>query len=109
QAGVGDGVEGGEGWLSRRGFLLKMLGLAAGALGIAALFPIRSLGPSPGKSLFRTKWRRGSLVVDEQGEPVGIHTLDVGGALTVFPQGHVDVADSQTILIRLSHEAVLTH
>ena len=76
-----------RGWLSRRGFLLKMLGLAGGAIGIAALFPIRSLGPNPGQSLFRTKWRRGSLVVDEQGEPVGVDTLDVGGALTVFPQG----------------------
>ena len=108
QAAFAADFERGEGWLSRRGFLLKMLGLAAGALGIAALFPIRSLGPSPGKSLFRTKWRRGSLVVDEQGEPVGIHTLDVGGALTVFPQGHVDVEDSQTILIRLSHEDVVT-
>ena len=29
--------ERGEGWLSRRGFLVKMLGLAAGAVGIAAL------------------------------------------------------------------------
>src|SRR5262249_2803298 len=98
----------GEGWLSRRGFLLKMLGLAAGALGIAALFPIRSLGPSPGKSLFRTKWRRGSLVVDEQGEPVGIHTLDVGGAPPVSPQGPAAVEASHTILIRLSHGAVVT-
>ena len=71
--------ERGEGWLSRRGFLLKMLGLAAGAIGIAALFPIRSLGPNPGQSLFRTKWRRGSLVVDEQGEFVNVDTLSVGG------------------------------
>jgi ubiquinol-cytochrome c reductase iron-sulfur subunit len=100
--------ERGEGWLSRRGFLVKMLGLAAGAIGLAALFPIRSLGPSPGKSLFRTKWRRGSLVVNEQGKPVGVDTLEVGGALTVFPQGHVNVEDSQTILIRLSNHDVVT-
>jgi ubiquinol-cytochrome c reductase iron-sulfur subunit len=100
--------ERGEGWLSRRGFLLKMLGVAAGAIGLAALFPIRSLGPSPGNSLFRTRWRRGALVVDEQGEPVSVTTLEVGGALTVFPEGHIDVEDSQTILVRLSDRDVVT-
>jgi ubiquinol-cytochrome c reductase iron-sulfur subunit len=100
--------ERGEGWMSRRGFLVKMLGVAAGAIGLAALLPIRSLGPSPGNSLFRTKWRRNSLVVDEQGEPVTVATLEVGGAITVFPEGHIDVEDSQTILIRLSNRDVVT-
>jgi ubiquinol-cytochrome c reductase iron-sulfur subunit len=100
--------ERGEGWLSRRGFLVKVLGVAAGAIGLAALFPIRSLGPSPGRSLFRTKWRRGSLVVNEQGDPVSVDTLEVGGAITVFPEGHLEVEDSQTILIRLSTRDVVT-
>jgi ubiquinol-cytochrome c reductase iron-sulfur subunit len=101
-------LERGEGWMARRGFLVKMLGVAAGALGLAALFPIRSLGPSPGNSLRRTKWRRGSLVVDEQGEPVRVRTLEVGGVLTVFPQGHLEREDSQTLLIRISDEKVVT-
>jgi ubiquinol-cytochrome c reductase iron-sulfur subunit len=101
-------LERGEGWMARRGFLVKMLGVAAGALGIAALFPIRSLGPNPGRSLFRTKWRRGSLVVDEQGEPVRVRTLEVGGVLTVFPEGHLEREDSQTLLIRVSDEEVVT-
>ena len=100
--------ERGEGWMSRRGFLLKMLGVAGGAIGLAALLPIRSLGPSPGNSLFRTRWRRNSLVVDEQGEPVTASTLVVGGALTVFPEDHIGVEDSQTILIRLSDHDVVT-
>jgi ubiquinol-cytochrome c reductase iron-sulfur subunit len=100
--------ERGQGWLSRRGFILKMLGVAAGTIGLAALFPIRSLGPSPGNSLFRTKWRRNSLVVDEQGEPISVTTLEVGGAITVFPEGSVQVEDSQTILIRLSKQDVVT-
>jgi ubiquinol-cytochrome c reductase iron-sulfur subunit len=100
--------ERGHGWMSRRGFLVKMLGVAAGAVGLAALFPIRSLGPNPGNSLFRTKWRRNSLVVDEQGEPVTTTTLEVGGALTVFPEGSIGVEDSQTILIRLSNRDVVT-
>ncbi len=79
--------------VGRRSFL-GMLGLALGALGAAALFPIRSLGPSPGKSLFRTKWRRGSLVVGSDGSPVTVLDLPVGSVLTVFPQGFVDSADS---------------
>jgi len=101
-------LERGEGWMARRGFLVKMLGVAAGALGVAALFPLRSLGPNPGRSLFRTKWRRGSLVVDEQGEPVRVRTLEVGGVLTVFPEGHLEREDSQTLLIRVSDEKVVT-
>ena len=101
-------LERGEGWLARRGFILKMLGVAGGALGLAALFPIRSLGPNPGRSLFQTKWAKGSRVVDEQGEPVRATTLDVGGVLTVFPEGNLEVEDSQVILIRVSDEAVVT-
>ena len=100
--------ERGEGWLSRRGFLVKMLGVAAGAIGLAALLPIRSLGPSPGNSLLRTRWLRNSLVVDEQSNPVTLSTLEVGGAITVFPEGSVQVEDSQTILIRLSDQDVVT-
>ena len=100
--------ERGQGWMSRRGFIVKMLGVAAGAIGLAALLPIRSLGPNPGNSLFRTKWRRGSLVVDEQGKAVSVTTLEVGGAITVFPEGSVQVEDSQTILIRLSTNDVVT-
>ena len=101
-------LERGEGWMARRGFLVKMLGVAAGALGIAALFPIRSLGPNPGRSLFRTKWHKGALLVDEQGEPVRVRTLEVGGVLTVFPEGHLEREDSQTLLIRVSDEKVVT-
>ena len=68
-----------------------MFGAAAGALGLAALFPIASLGPRPGNSLFVTKWRKGSRVVNEQGKSVKVDDLDVGGVITVFPEGHVGV------------------
>jgi ubiquinol-cytochrome c reductase iron-sulfur subunit len=94
--------------IARRKLLARMLGAAAGALGLAALFPIASLGPRPGNSLFVTKWRRGSRVVDEQGEPVNVGDLEVGGVITVFPAGNVGAADSQTLLIRLADTAVTT-
>jgi ubiquinol-cytochrome c reductase iron-sulfur subunit len=92
---------GGEQQLVRRRFLLRMLALAGGALGVAALFPIRSLGPSPGHSLTRTKWRRGSRVVDETGRALRMGDVRLNGIVTVFPDGHVDDATSQTVLIHV--------
>lgn len=90
----------GEG-IGRRTFLGRALLAALGALGVAAVFPIRSLGPGPGKTLFRTSWRRGSRVVASDGGPVTVTDVPVGGILTVFPEGHVGEADAQTVLLRL--------
>jgi ubiquinol-cytochrome c reductase iron-sulfur subunit len=87
--------------LVRRSFLLRMLALAGGALGIAALFPINSLGPHPGNSLNHTSWSKGSRLVTADGKPVGVGALSVDGVLTVFPEGHVDDAQAQTLLINL--------
>ena len=46
--------------IARRSFLLRLLLGALGALGLAAVFPIRSLGPSPGRTLFETAWSAGA-------------------------------------------------
>jgi ubiquinol-cytochrome c reductase iron-sulfur subunit len=91
---------GGERMIARRAFLSRMLLLALGALGAALVFPIRSLGPGPKGALFRTAWRRGLRLVTPDGQPVRAEDVTPGGVLTVFPQGHTDAADSQTILIR---------
>jgi ubiquinol-cytochrome c reductase iron-sulfur subunit len=99
--------EWGEAYLERRGFLIKMLTVALGALGIAAIFPIRSLGPKPGRSLFRTAWRAGSRVVTEQGQPVMAADVPVGGVLTVFPEWHPQAADSQAVLIRMEPDQLV--
>lgn len=101
------GAETEEG-IARRRFLARMLAAAGAALGLAALFPIASLGPRPGNSLFHTKWRKRSPVVNDQGKRVNVDDLAVGGVITVFPEGHVGAANSQTILIRLSETAVTT-
>ena len=47
-----------EGVVTRRRLLVGSLLGALGALGVALLFPIRSLGPSPGNTLRRTPWLR---------------------------------------------------
>jgi ubiquinol-cytochrome c reductase iron-sulfur subunit len=92
--------------LGRRRFLVRLLGAAAAALGLAALFPIRSLGRAPGLSLFRTAWRPGTIAVDASGVPVGAEQVTVGSVLTVFPQGSPGSADSQALLIRVEEGAL---
>ena len=91
--------EQGEENLQRRGLLVK-LGLgAAGALGLAALFPIRSLGPRAGEGLKETAYRAGLRLVDDEGHPVRPRQLEAGTLLTVWPEGDEGAADSPTLLI----------
>lgn len=85
---------------SRRRLLSRLLWVAAGAFGIAALFPLRSLGPTPGRSLARTAWAPGVRVVRESGRPIRPGDLEVGGVLTVFPEGEKR-EDSATVLVRV--------
>ena len=92
----------GERIVTRRGLILKSFGLALGALGLAALAPLRSLGPRPGSLLRRTGWRPGMGAVDSDGQPVTVDSLQVGGVLTIFPANGVEPEMSQTLLIRLA-------
>lgn len=87
--------------IGRRPLLVRMLVAAAGALGVAALFPIRSLGPDPGDSLERTPWDGGRLLVNAEGVPVRATDVALDGLVTVFPDGHVGSADGQAVLIRV--------
>ena len=93
--------ERGEEAFVRRSFLLRVLGMAGGALGLAALFPINSLGPHPGDTLAHTSWKKGSRLVTPDGRPVRVGDLEADGVLTVFPEGATEDADSQTILINV--------
>jgi ubiquinol-cytochrome c reductase iron-sulfur subunit len=88
--------------MQRRRFLSRLLLAAAGALGLAAIIPIRSLGRAPGDSLFHTKWRAGSRLVDVEGNFVTQQTLEIDSFTTVFPEGAVGSADSQAVLIRVA-------
>ncbi|MGE5227830.1 MAG: ubiquinol-cytochrome c reductase iron-sulfur subunit [Planctomycetaceae bacterium] len=94
---VGAGVE----EIRRRSFLSTLLLGAAAALGLAALFPIRSLGKAPGSRLDTTQWTAGARLVDTNGELVLADTLEVGSFITVFPEGFVGSGDSQAVLIRV--------
>jgi ubiquinol-cytochrome c reductase iron-sulfur subunit len=96
-----EAMAGGVEEMSRRRLLFRLLLGAAGALGLAAIFPIRSLGRAPGASLFRTEWRAGLLLVDVDGNLVTRDTLEVDSFTTVFPEDAVGSGDSQAVLIRV--------
>jgi ubiquinol-cytochrome c reductase iron-sulfur subunit len=98
---VEEAIGAGEVFFTQRRRLLGLLTAAGGALGLAALFPIRSLGPDPGRSLETTAWEPGDRLVDEEGRPIGVGTLAVGGVLTVFPEGKQQAGDSQVMLVRV--------
>lgn len=86
--------------VTRRGVLLGALGAALGSLGLAALFPLASLGRSR-RDVAASVWRSGLRLVDEAGRPIPSDALPVGGALTAFPEGHMDQADAIVMLVRV--------
>jgi quinol---cytochrome c reductase iron-sulfur subunit len=90
--------------VTRRRLLTGSLLAAVAAIGAAAVFPIRSLGPSPGTSLERTPWRRGKRLVNEAGVAVAAAAVPFGGLVTVFPEGAVGSADGQVVLVRVHPE-----
>lgn len=99
-----DALESGVEQIERRKLLTRLLLGAFGALGLAAVFPIRSLGPAPGDTLNYSPWQSGKRLVDENGEPIPADRLDVGGVLTVFPEGAVsetDKATGQAMLVKV--------
>jgi ubiquinol-cytochrome c reductase iron-sulfur subunit len=99
----------GQSTLRSRRILVATAGGACAALGVALLFPIRSLGPRPGRGLKRTAFRGedgqgGVRAVRQDGSPVRPEDLEVDGTITVWPDGHTDAADSPTLLIRYREE-----
>ena len=92
--------QGGE--LTRRKMMVRSLGLAVGGLGVAALFPIRSLGPRPGRDLLRTPWHDGVRLITDDGRQIRPEDVPVEGLVTVFPDGDPGSADGQAVLIRVT-------
>jgi ubiquinol-cytochrome c reductase iron-sulfur subunit len=94
----------GESTLRSRRILVATAGGACAALGVAVVFPIRSLGPRPGRGLKETAFRGedgqgGVRAVREDGGPVRPEDLEVDGTITVWPDGHTDAADAPALLI----------
>jgi ubiquinol-cytochrome c reductase iron-sulfur subunit len=89
--------------LTRRGLFKLSLGGALGALGVAMVTPLVSLGPvfqiAP---YFGTPWRRGKRLVDEEGRPWKASDIEEDDFYTAFPEG-ADKEDlgSSIVLVRL--------
>ncbi len=98
-------ARGGEAIGGRR-LIVGLLAGGFGALGLALLFPIRSLGPRPGRGLFNTAMADGRRLVTANRTPVRLVDIPVGGTLTVWPEGHEDAADSSALLIRVEDESL---
>ena len=96
-----DDFAAGESTLRSRRILVATAGGACAALGVAVLFPIRSLGPRPGRGLKETPYRLAPIrVVTDEGDPLRPADLEVDGFVTVWPEGYTDAADASTLLIR---------
>lgn len=89
------------GAVTRRRLLGGALAASLGAIGVAALFPIRSLGPNPGNALLHTPWRRGRRAIGEGGRLVFAKSVPVNGLVTIFPEGYNGSAEGQAVLVRL--------
>jgi len=77
----------------RRRLLIGSAAAAGTALGVALLFPVRSLGPRPGRGLKRTGFAgRPRRVVSAEGRPLRPGDLPVDGVVTAFPEGHAGAA-----------------
>lgn len=75
---------------TRRWGLLAALGFALTALGVAALFPLRSLLPwdrqRPGRALKDTPWGPGVRLVDGEGRPLRPADVPADTLVGVFPE-----------------------
>lgn len=87
--------------IGRRTLLLRMLYAALGAVGVAALFPIASLGPMPGDALFHSKWRRGARLQRPDGTLIKSADLNVGMVETAFPEHAIGDYNSMAVIVRL--------
>jgi ubiquinol-cytochrome c reductase iron-sulfur subunit len=76
---------------------------AVGALGLAALAPLASLGPVLDMDpLYRTPWRRGRRLVDEGGRPLAADDVEQDAFYTAYPEGaDRELVGSPLVVVRL--------
>jgi ubiquinol-cytochrome c reductase iron-sulfur subunit len=100
-AALGDELARSTNVLTRRRFLTALLVGAATVVGLSQLALAASLGPKS-RGLSSTAWRPGVRLVTTDGVPISHTALQGGGVIVAFPEGHLEAADSQVALLRLS-------
>jgi quinol---cytochrome c reductase iron-sulfur subunit len=89
--------------LTRKRLLLGAGGGAAGALGLAALTPVLTLGPWLNTdSLYDSPWQPGRRLVDEHGTPLLARRIERNTFYTAFPEdARQDDIAAPLVLVRL--------
>jgi ubiquinol-cytochrome c reductase iron-sulfur subunit len=87
--------------VGRRKVLVLLLSGAFLSTFVGFVGPIGSLGPRPRGERGRTSWTKGARLVTAEGAPIDSATTQFGELVTVFPEGHVGVDDSQVVLLRV--------
>ncbi len=97
-------VEESSGRLTRKRLFTLSLGAAGGALGLAVLTPVASLGPVVDmKPNYDTPWRRGTRLVDENGRPWRADDIEPDDFYTAFAEGSDrEEMGSSVVLVRLA-------
>jgi len=92
-----------ESGLTRRRLLKLSLIAAGGALGVAVITPLASLGPAIHLVRFyATPWRRGRRLVDEDGRPYRASDIEEDNLYTAFAEGSdKEELGSVIVLVRL--------
>jgi ubiquinol-cytochrome c reductase iron-sulfur subunit len=102
---LAEAVGGPESPVRRRG-LVGMLLFGGASIGVAMLFPLRSLlsfrRPDPVTLLRRTVWRTGGLrLVTPEGVPVRAADISAATIQIVVPEGHTEDGDAPAFVVRL--------
>jgi quinol---cytochrome c reductase iron-sulfur subunit len=94
--------------VGRRPLLIGLLGGSFVSMIIGFVGPIGSLGPKPRGERQRTSWRAGSRLVTSTGAPIELTRTTFDQLVTVFPEGHIGVDDSQVVLLRMPPDLLTT-
>jgi ubiquinol-cytochrome c reductase iron-sulfur subunit len=93
--------------MSRRGFLVKKVLVPVGGIfGLAAIFPLASLGARPGRALYHTKWYAGARLVTEDNVALHVDDIMVDGIMTVFPEGFIDDPTSPVVVLNIGGDPI---
>jgi ubiquinol-cytochrome c reductase iron-sulfur subunit len=90
--------------LGRRKLLLVLFGGSFASMVVGFVGPIGSLGPKPRGERSRTAWTPGARLVTSEGQPIELTRTTFDQLITVFPEGHIGVDDSQVVLLRMPPE-----
>jgi ubiquinol-cytochrome c reductase iron-sulfur subunit len=108
---LAEAAGGPESPVRRRG-LVGMLLFGVGSIGVAMLFPLRSLltfrRPDPVTLLRRTVWRDGGLrLVTPDGVPVRAADVSSASIQIVMPEGHTKDGDAPAFVVRLDPQRLV--